>query len=304
MQMNLRCALSFCFLMAWMPFCLAQGQPAQDEVGPIAGALRSRDFARALSLSQAALTRRPDDFRIWTLRGMATAGMGNLDLALAAYQHALKLAPDYLPALEGAAQTEFQMGQYGAGPLLLKILAQRPDDPTSHALLGVLAYRKKNCGDAISHFQKATAVIAGQPEALNEYGLCLASSGRTEDAIAIFAQTLALEPSKPAIRYNLALAQWDAHHTEDALKTLQPLIDSVPADGDVLALEADIFESENDTVRAIAVLRSAILADPKNVGPYLQFASLSYDHASPQVGIDILTAGLTQLPKEPKLYLV
>jgi tetratricopeptide (TPR) repeat protein len=304
MQMNLRCVLSFCFLVAWAPFYLAQGQPAQDEIGPIAGALRSRDFAQALSLSQAALTRRPDDFRIWTLRGMATAGMGNPALALTAYQHALKLAPEYLPALEGAAQTEFQMGQDDAGPLLSKILAQRPDDPTSHALLGVLAYRKKNCGDAIGHFQKAAAVIARQPEALSEYGLCLASSGRTEDAIAVFAQAFALEPAKPEVRYNLALAQWDAHHTEDALKTLQPLIDSVPADGDVLALEADIFESKNDTVHAIAVLRSAILADPKNVGPYLQFASLSYDHASPQVGIDILTAGITQLPKEPRLYLV
>jgi tetratricopeptide (TPR) repeat protein len=303
-QIHLRCALSFCFLLAWMPFCVAQGQSAQDEVGPIAGAIRSRDFAQALSLSQAALTRRPDDSRLWTLRGMASAGMGNLALALAAYQHALKLTPAYLPALEGAAQTEFQMGQDGAGALLLKILAQRPEDPTSHALLGVLAYRKKNCGDAIGHFRKAATVIAGQPEVLSEYGLCLASSGRIEDAIAAFAQALALEPAKPETRYNLALAQWDAHHAEDALKTLQPLIDSAPADGDVLTLAADIFEAENDTAHAIVVLRSAILADPKNVGPYLQFASLSYDHESPQVGIDILTAGLTQLPKEPRLYLV
>jgi tetratricopeptide (TPR) repeat protein len=305
--MNLRCALSFCLLVTWMPFCLAQTQPVQDEVSPIAGALRNRDFAQALSLSQTALAKRPDDFRIWTLRGMATAGMGNPQQALLAYRHALKISPAYLPALEGAAQTEFQMGQVSAEPLLLKILAQRPDDPTSHALLGVLAYRKKDCSSAIGHFQKVASVIAGQPEALSEYGLCLATSGRTEDAIDVFTQALALEPANPEIRYNLALAQWDAHHAKDALKTLQPLInpaDSAPADEDVLALAADIFESENDTTHAIAVLRSAILADPKNVEPYLQFASLSYDHASPQVGIDILTAGLTQLPKEPKLYLV
>ena len=50
--------------------------------------------------------------------------------------------------------------------------------------------------------------------------------------------------------------------------------------------------------------RKAILANPKNVDPYLQFATLSYDHASPQVGIDILNAGLSQLPNEPRLYLV
>jgi tetratricopeptide (TPR) repeat protein len=297
-------ALFFWSLVTCEPCSLAQRQPANDEIGPIAAALRSHDFAQALSLSQAALVKHPVDYRIWTLRGMATAGTGDLPHALLAYQHALKLSPAYLPALEGAAQTEFQMGRDDAKPLLLKILAQRPDDPTSHALLGILAYRKNNCDDAIGHFQKAATIIASQPEALSEYGLCLAVSGHSEDAIAVFAQALAQEPAKPEARYNLALAQWDAHHTKDALKTLQPLIDSNSADQDALALAADILESENDTPHALAVLRQAILADPKKVEPYLQFAMLSYDHASPQVGIDILDAGLTQLPQEPRLYLV
>jgi tetratricopeptide (TPR) repeat protein len=77
-----------------------------------------------------------------------------------------------------------------------------------------------------------------------------------------------------------------------------------PVNVDVLALAADILESKADTAHAVEFLRNAILANPKNVEAYLQFAGLSYDHSSPQVGIDILSAGLTQLPKEPKLYLV
>jgi tetratricopeptide (TPR) repeat protein len=51
-------------------------------------------------------------------------------------------------------------------------------------------------------------------------------------------------------------------------------------------------------------LRKAILADPKNVEAYVDFADLSYDHASMQVGVDILNAGMTQLPNEARLYLV
>jgi tetratricopeptide (TPR) repeat protein len=304
MQRSSWSALSRAILGACMPLCLAQGQPAQDEVGPIASALRNHEFAQALSLSKTALAAHPTDYRIWTLRGMATGGMGDLPQALSAYQHALKLAPSYLPALEGAAQSEFQMGRESAKPLLLKILAQRPDDPTSHALLGVLEYRNKNCGDAVGHFQKATEVIASQPEALTEYGSCLATLGHADDAVAVFTQALASVPAKPQARYNLALAQWDAHHSEDAMKTLRPLLDSTPADGDALTLAAEILESESDTPHAVEVLRKAILANPKNVEPYLQFAALSYDHSSAEVGIDILDAGLTQLPKEPRLYLV
>src|ERR1700733_11753465 len=142
-------------LLVWASSAVAQAPPDEDEVGRISGALQSHDFTEALALSQAALTARPNDYRLWTLRGIATAGKGNLPLALTAYRHALKLAPEYLPALEGAAQSEFQMGQDAARPLLLKVLAQRPDDPTSHAMLGVLEYRNKNCSEAMAHFQKA-----------------------------------------------------------------------------------------------------------------------------------------------------
>src|SRR5579862_6509716 len=80
-----------CFLAACAPGCIAEGQTAEDLVGSIVRALRDKDYARALSLSQSALAARPGDFRIWTLRGMASAGTGDLAPALTAYQHALKL---------------------------------------------------------------------------------------------------------------------------------------------------------------------------------------------------------------------
>jgi tetratricopeptide (TPR) repeat protein len=273
-------------------------------VARIADALRGHDFAEAVRLSQAALAKQPNDYRIWTLRGMATAGTGDLHQALAAYQHALKLAPTYLPALEGAAQSEFQMGHDAAKTLLEQILAQRPGDPTSSAMLGVIEYKAKDCSDAVIHFQNAAAMISSQPVALTDYGSCLAILNRNDDAVSAFAQALALDPNKPEARYNLALAQFNAQHAEDALTTLEPLIDATPVDSAAPMLAAEILESKGDTARAVELLRKAILANPKNLDAYLQFAALSFDHASPQVGIDILNAGLTQLPNEPRLYLV
>ncbi len=293
-----------CALVACAPVCRALNQGSADDVGLIVNALRSRDFAQALTLCQAALAKRPSDYRVWTLRGMASAGMGNQRQALSAYQSALKLSPNYLPALEGAAQTEFEMGYEGARTMLERVVAQRPEDATSHAMLGVLDYRNKNCADAVEHFQRAAGAIAGKPGALSEYGACLAFLNRDEDAVTVFAQVLALEPAKREARYNLALAQWDSHHADDALATLQPLMSATPADEDALDLAAEILEAKGDTPRAIEALRNAIVADPKHLDSYLQFAMLSYDHASPRVGVDMLNAGLTQLPNEPRLYLV
>jgi tetratricopeptide (TPR) repeat protein len=304
MDIRIRCALILCLAVALVPRVPAQGSPEQNAIHAISDALRSRDLPLAQHLCQDALVKAPGDYRLWTLCGMAAAGMGDLPKALLDYRHALNLSPAYLPALEGAAQTEFQLGKDGAIPLLEKILVQRPDDPTTHALLAVLQYRKQDCADAVGHFEKASAVIANQPAALNGYGLCLSALHRDEDAAGIFAQALGLDPSRPEARYNLALAQWNAQHADDALKTLEPLISAAPTNPDALSLAADIYESKNDTASAVALLRKALEADPKDTAIYLQFAALSFDHASPQVGIDMLNLGLTQLPREPRLNLV
>jgi tetratricopeptide (TPR) repeat protein len=283
--------------------CFGQVASTQAEVGRISEALRNRDFEMALTLSQAALEKQPGDYRIWTLRGIALAGTGKLSAALTAYQHALKISPNYLPALEGAAQSDFQLGQDAARPLLLRVLAQLPDDSTSNEMLAVLEFRKGNCGDAVEHFERAGAAIASQSTALTEYGWCLDKLNRNEDAVKVFADVLSLDPSKPEARYNLALAQSNAHQDEEALATLQPLVDTLPGDQRALALSAEILESRGDTPHSVEMLRRAILANPKDVNVYLQFASLSFEHASPKVGIDVLNAGLTQLPNEPRLYL-
>src|SRR5580700_2384354 len=278
-------------------------QSAQDPAAPIVAALRAREFSQALSLSQSALAAHPRDYRIWTLRGMATAATGSLPPALAAYQHALQLQPAYLPALEGAAQTEMQLGQ-DAAPLLEKILSQRPDDPPTHALLGLLDYRKHDCSAAVDQFRQAEAVIVHQPEALSDEGACLSALNRNGDAVAAFRDALALDPSNGVARYNLALAQFNAQQATDALTTLGPLMDAPPEHPDALALAAEIHEAQGDTAQAVTLLRAALLAAPRDLDTYLQFATLCFDHASPQVGVDILNAGIGELPREPRLFLV
>lgn len=297
------CALLLLLLLP-STICTGQGAPAHDPVVPIVRALQSGDFSKALVLSQSALRAHPGDYRIWTLRGMATEGTGNLPAALDDYQHALTLAPTYLAALEGAAQADFRMGHDSARIYLQKILAQRPKDDRAHALLAVLDYRKHNCATAVDHFAQATSFIANQPKALTEYGTCLHALGRDNDALAEFAKAFALEPANREARYNLALAQRNVHQGDEAIKTLQPLVDATPADPDAVVFSAELHESANDTVEAVKLLRKALTIDPRNIDAYMQFASLSFDHASPQVGIDMIDFGLRHLPREPRLYLV
>lgn len=299
---SVRCALFL--LVTAASVCMGQSALTQDPAIPIVKALQTRDFPRALSLSQSALQARPGDYRIWTLRGMATEGTGNLPAALEDYRHALKLAPSYLAALEGAAQADFRMGHDSARSYLEMIITQRPNDARAHALLGILDYRKQNCAAAVGHFAEATSFIADQPKVLTEYGSCLHALSRDEDALPVFAKAFTLAPENRDARYNLALAQKNIHRADEAIKTLQPLVDSAPADPDALVFSAELYESRNDTVEAVKLLRQALIVNPEDIDAYLQFASVSFDHASPKVGIDMIDFGLRHLPSEPRLYLV
>jgi tetratricopeptide (TPR) repeat protein len=281
------------------------GTAAQEELlRKIAAKVQHEDFATALASSNAALRATPNDYRLWTLRGMAYSGLKNEHSSQTAFQHALKIAPYYLPALEGAAQLKYQQRDESARQLLLRILSLRPNDPTTHGMLAVLDYKKHDCSSAVSHFQQAGASISSQPDGLAMYGKCLATLERFQEAIPVFEQALSLDPSKQSIRYNLALCQWNSGNATDALASLQPLTATDQSDERVLELAAGIYESTGETQKAIDTLRKAILAHPKNPDAYVQFAYLTYQHGSPQIGIDFLNAGLTQLPQEGQLYLV
>jgi len=296
-------AFYVCLVLCANRMLIAQTNPSASSVGAIVNAVQSHRFDEALSLSDAALKETPGDKRLWTLRGMAYSGKADSASALNSFEHALKLDAAYLPALEGAAQVEFQAGSPNAKPLILKVLNQRPDDPTSHAMLGFLEYQEKNCTQAVSDFEKGAQALANQPNGLGAYASCLVMLNRYEDSLPVFQQALVLQPTSQQLRLNLAIAQWKANRASDALQTLKPAIESSPVDENALMLAANIDESIDDTAHAVELLRKAILAHPKNVDAYLNFASISFDHASMQVGIDILNAGLTQLPREGRLYL-
>ena len=284
---------------------------AQSAAAPspadIIQSVQSRQFDEALRLSQLALKKYPSDKRLWTLRGMALSGKTSNAEALASFKHALMLDPHYLPALEGAAQAAFRKGSPEAKYFLTTILSAHPEDPTSNAMLGFLEYRAKDCKAAVPSFERGQVALSSDVNALGAYGYCLATLERYDEAADVFSKALNVgappDAQSPQLRLDLALVQWRANHAQQALATVQPLVDASSALPAAELLSASIYESLQDTPHAVEQLRKVILQDPKNVEAYLDFASLAFDHDSMQVGVDYLSAGLTQLPREPNLYL-
>jgi tetratricopeptide (TPR) repeat protein len=298
-----RATVRFGVLAGSVVFCtFVFAQTNTAGIAPVTSALRAGRFDEALQLLQPELEQQPKNPQLWALRGIALSGKGTKKDALSAFHHALTVSPDYLPALEGAAQIEYDSGGNGAAPLLEHILKLHPGDATSHAMLAVLDYRRGDCAAAVPHFEQAGAVVDRQPEAMQAYGDCLMKLKETKKGIAIFARALAQSNEDVHARYRLASAQIAAQSPKDAIATLQPLLHQNTADADVLALAASAYEADGNTPEAVRVLRQAILSDAHNVNLYIDFANISLDHQSFQVGVDMINAGLAAEPKAASLY--
>ena len=286
----------------FLSFRLAAAQISQDTDRSITNALRSRQYDQAYQLAHGVLQQSPNDAKVLMLEGLALEGLGKNNQALADYNAALKIAPDYIPALEAAAQLEYSFGNERAVPLLNRLLRLQPDNLTAHAMLAALAYGRDDCATAVKHFQASGAALSSQPPALEEFGECLVQLQRAEEAIPIFQQLMETSPDDLGARYNLAAAQVAADKNQDAIHTLRPLLDAGNPKPEVLDLASEAFENAGDTRSAVELLRKAIILAPDNPRFYVDFATLSLNHSSYQVGIDMINAGLTRIPHSSALF--
>lgn len=280
----------------------AHAQNAGVEENRVASELRDGNNAKALELLSIALRKYPGDAQLWIMQGVAYSRQEQKKEALAAFRHALKIVPNAIPALEGAAQIEFEDADPRGISHLEHLLKLRPEDTTSHGMLAVLEYQQGNCDKALPHFEKAEAIFQSHADALHAYAVCLVRAKQLDKAAPVLESAARLQPANAQETRLLASIQVMAHQPEAALATLGPLLTAGTPDAETLELASLAYEDAHDTERAVNALRQAILADPKNTSLYLDFANLAADHQSFQVGINVVNDGLALQPQSAPLY--
>ena len=277
------------------------GQAGENRLAPIVAALRDDQFDKALNLLGPALKQSPGNAELWTMQGAAYQGKGDTQQALLSFRHALKLAPDNIPALEKAAQIEYDAADPEGIPILERLIRLRPNDVTSHGMLAVLEYQKGDCAAAADHFDKAAALFESKLPALHAYGTCLVKLKRFEKADEVFQKSLALDPGDRHERQIAASVALMAYQAQEAITTLEPLLGASP-DPLTLELASAAYEDLHQTDKAVEMLRQAILLDPHKVNLYVDFAALAATHQSVSVGINVVNDGINLQPKAAPLY--
>lgn len=151
-----------------------------------------------------------------------------------------------------------------ASQVLLEALAQMPDSNTLRYARAMLAEQQ---GDLVLMESDLRAIIASEPDnstAINALGYTLANrTERYEEAYALIAQALEMQPQEPAILDSMGWVLYRMNRYQEALDYLTRAYAEFP-DPEVAAHLGEVLWVSGDTEKALAVWQGGLLKDPDN----------------------------------------
>ena len=227
----------------------------------------SRDLPGALALLDSALEKSPKLYNAWQLKGDILSAQGDAKGASDAYRKALEIKPDFLSAHAALISRFLEAGKLDeAGKQLAAMKKIAPKHPQTSYLQAQLFYWQKNFKAAQESIQEHLKVV---PDSM--LGLQLA--GAIEYELKSYAKTetyllkaLAKAPELGLARRILIASYLRSGQSAKALGALQPVLEKIEKDSNMLALAGEVFMQSGDAEKAGVYFSKAAALDPENTG--------------------------------------
>ena len=266
--------------------------PLLSDVAAVRDLIRSGRFHEAVAACDRELKVAPRNVPIHVMKGLALQASGDKPAALRALKQALAIDGKYEPALQAAAQIEFEQREFAASSRTLEtLLAVHPGLEPAHAMLASALFEQRACDRALIHFE---TLAQPTPAMRWQYGVCLMDQEKWLAAAAQFDALLRLREHGPT-RYNLALAYWNAKRMPEVVATLKD------DDADSARLLASAQASLGEVPKAFATLQKGIAQFPRNEALLIDLAVLCMDHNALDLGVEVVEAGLQRDPASTRL---
>jgi predicted CXXCH cytochrome family protein len=163
--------------------------------------------------------------------------LGRPGEAEAALRSALRLAPDFVPALLQLADLLRAQGRDVEGePLLETALHVAPDDPAALAALGLRRARQGRWPEALAFLERAATLRPEVPRLAHAYAVTLHAAGQADRAIEVLETAHRRRPGDPEVLKALAAFLAERGDTAAALAYAEALAALAPDDGEARAL--------------------------------------------------------------------
>ncbi|MGZ8811664.1 MAG: tetratricopeptide repeat protein, partial [Thermoanaerobaculia bacterium] len=178
-----------------------------------------REFKRAIELS----VNDPVTYQQYATYLIAT---GRHQEAIAAIEHAQRLAPLSLTTNAQAARILFFTGRYDAGiEQCRKTLDMDPDFGGAHLMLGRIYAQKRMYGEALVELERARALLRNSAEVLSVIGYTHAASGHPAEARQVLEELRGLSKQRYVSPYHIAMIHAALGDRDEAFQWLEEAYD-------------------------------------------------------------------------------
>jgi Tfp pilus assembly protein PilF len=190
-------------------------------------------YADLETLWRTTLARNPNSYLAHESLGDVLLRKGHVDEAMAQFQKALEIQPDYLKARNSLGNVFLEKGQVNEAIIQFhKALKIQPDNPMVYNNLGIALAQKGLADEAIIQFRKVLEIQPNYADAHYNLGVVLAQKGRLDEAIVQFRKALTIQPGYANAHYNLGLALAQKGLMDEAIAQFQETLRFKPDDPD------------------------------------------------------------------------
>jgi tetratricopeptide (TPR) repeat protein len=178
-------------------------QSLQTGIESLVNLFKQGRLSEALTQGKALSGQYPGDPTVHNILGVINARIGHAEEALACYDRALAIKPDFAEVHNNRGNLLNRLGQNAeAVASYRKALQIKPEYAEAHNNLGVALYDAGEIDQATTSYREALRVRPSYAEAQNNLGNALADLGQPEVAVASFNAALQLNPRYFQAYYN------------------------------------------------------------------------------------------------------
>ncbi len=227
----------------------------------------SRDLPGALVLIDSVLEKNPKSYEAMQFKGDLLAVQGNSKASTEVYVKLLESRPDYLPAHASLVSRYLESGNMEAASKQFESMKKlAPAHPQTTYIQAELLYRQKKFNEAREPIQQH---LRATPDSIQGQQLAGAIEYELKSYATAEKFLLAVLPKTPEIglaRRVLIASYLRSGQPDKALAALQPILDKIGNNSNLLALAGEVYMQNGDADKAGSYFTKAAALDPENKG--------------------------------------
>jgi tetratricopeptide (TPR) repeat protein len=223
-----------------------------------------KEYEQAIASYDRALEIKPDFHEAWNNRGNALGNLGRYEQAIASYDQALEIKPDKHEAWYNRGVALDDLGRYEEAIASYdQALEIKPDKHEAWTNRGIALVNLGRYEEALASYDQALEIKPDFHQAWYNRGVALGNLGRYEEAIASYDQALEIKPDDHKAWYNRGNALVNLGRYEEAIASYDQAIKINSNYANAYYNKACCYGLQNNVELAIENLQRAINLDVK-----------------------------------------